>query len=278
MQPDGGYSTARLPATIADLTDHFCGRFTLALVCLDADRRSRIAGWDVDERAVERLRLLAHILTERGFGGALVATNGSRDGKGKLVLFFRKPQPETALRALIASVLLEARKHASWGIERLGTVEARPCNGEGGLLRIGGRHAHRNGPLEQFFDPLTGEVLPLSHLCPAENLPLEPKPIAISKRQPFVGRWMNKGIDYGADGTAGVNRKLVRLAHEAYRRGESKAEFLSWVAIIAAKSPGLRLPSPKNGDPRNPLSPKAAAAVWKRVECDITYSRERSSM
>jgi DNA-binding Lrp family transcriptional regulator len=50
-----------------------------------------------------------------------------------------------------------------------------------------------------------------------------------------------------------------------YRRGESKAEFLSWVAIIAAKSPGLRLPSPKNGDPRNPFSPKAAATVWKRV-------------
>jgi hypothetical protein len=96
-------------------------------VCLDRpDNGSRFAGFDVDERAVERIAVLAHILAARGFGGAFIATNGSRDGKGKLALFFRRSQPGAALRKLTASVLEDARKHPSWGIERPETIETRP--------------------------------------------------------------------------------------------------------------------------------------------------------
>jgi hypothetical protein len=266
--PDGGYA-GRKKLSVGDLEAHFNGEISVAIRCADGDN-ARVLAWDLDERASDRMRALSRVLERHGLAGSAIGTEGSDAGRGKVILFVR-PTNQTAAVTLVEAILDQARQEPEWGIERPGTVEARPRVREGGLLRIGGRNVRRHGALERIFDLTTGEAITLSRVRITDlDLPAVPQPVMLPRIPPYLEKMLTDGLPWPQAGTAGVRRVLARIAAHAIRTGRGRAAYDAWVTTIRSKSPWLDEPSPKNGDKRGALRPELTAAIFENSVARIT--------
>lgn len=275
--------------SIAQLERHFAGEIALGIMCV-ANDRARFMAFDIDERGAERVHILGDILIETGFGDAMIATSGSDDDRCKIVVFFARPQPAVAVNRLAFDLLQRARRDADWGLEDLSgkkVCEIRPSLGDGGVLRIGGRHLVRGQRLERFFHPTTGELAYLSRIQPADvTLEVEPEPILVSPQQAWVEEWIKSGRTWTADhgrraGTNKVRADLMRLAYEAYRlNGAGGRElYRRWVEAIWAASAELHRPSPTTGDPRPVMGwDRRAKDVWSAVVRIRAREKQRATL
>jgi len=257
-----------------ELGAHFAGDLAIAIRVGNGRGRSRHLVIDIDARATERIPHVLQELRRRGYGDATLVTDGSSPDRGKVVVFFRSEQQGGALRQLAADVLREPRTFVSWGIEAPGEVSVYPQRGEGGLARIGGRNIGRNGPLERFWNAW-GEPGDLRVVAPSPTR-LRPvqdprKPVRTSPRQGWVDRLMREGTTWiAAGGTRGLNAMVNRLAYETVRThgaGDAgRTEYARVLETIAAASPDLLRPSPKNADRRHPLGwGRRARSAWEHV-------------
>lgn len=282
MAPEGGYPGSPSPLTIGDLERHFAGEIAIAIQVVRNDN-ARVLAFDVDVAAPTRIPILAQIAAAEGFADSMIATSGSTPDKGKLIIFFSRPQHAVALNKLARTMRDRARRIVQWGIDDNDSrVEIRPTLSTGGKLRIGGRHLARGGPLEKFFNPLTGEIAYLSRVKPSDReLELEPQTILTSPRQPFIERWITQGLSWPQDGTAGINRCLVRAAHEAFRLYGADGErfYREWIEQIWSASPDLKRPSPKNRDARSALGwDRRARGAWISVLRSETETRRHATL
>lgn len=271
----------------AALALHFAGEIALALRVGNGKGRSRLLVFDVDARAPERIPLVCDALRSRGYGHAVVTTGGSTPERGKVAIFFRSEQQNAALRVLGAELLRAIRLIASWGVETTAhEVTLYPSRGEGGLVRLGGRNIARNGPLEDLSNAW-GEPCDLSDVAPIPTSLRAVRdlaaPVRTSPRQPWVERAMREGLTWIAvGGTRGINAFANRLARETIRthgNGDSgRTEYRRVLEAVAAASPDLLRPSPKNRDRRHPLGwGRRASSAWERNCADATRADTTSS-
>lgn len=262
IQDDTGGYRGRRRLNVETLAAHFRGEISVALRCADGDT-ARIIGWDLDERAPERMRALAAVLDRHGLLERAVATEGSDAGRGKVVLFVRAIF-QTAAVNFAAAILDQARRSPEWGIERDGTVESRPRIREGGLLRIGGRNVKRHGPIERVFSLATGEPIAFSQIGIADlDLPAEPLAVPMPQVPPYVVKMLESGLTWPKNGSAGIRKVLARLARHALHSGRGEAVFTSWCQAIRSKSPALAGASPKTGDVRGALNDGRIFSAWR---------------
>ena len=258
---EGGYR-GRQRLDVDTLAAHFRGEISVALRCADGDT-ARIIAWDLDERAPERMRALGRVLERHNLLEAAIGTEGSDAGRGKVVLFVRGIAQTSAV-TFAEAILRQARREPEWGIERDGTVEARPRIREGGLLRIGGRNAKRQGPMERVFALATGEAIAFSQIALANlDLPAEPQAVPTPRVPPYVAGMLKTGLTWPTNGSAGIRKVLARIARHAVRSGRGEAVFFAWCETIREKSPALASPSPKNRDVRGALSPARIKTAWR---------------
>lgn len=269
----------RIPIDDAALELHFAGEIAIALRIGNGKGRSRLLVFDVDARAPERIPLLCEDLRRRGYGQAVLVTAGSAPERGKVAVFFRAEQSNAALRALAEDTLRAVRPVREWGVEAAtDEVAVYPTRGEGGLVRLGGRNIGRNGPLEALWNAW-GEPCDFTDVAPAPTslrAVNDPRaPVRTSPRQPWVDRAMRAGLTWiAAGGTRGLNAFVNRLAMETIRThgmGDyGRAEYRRVLEAVAAASPDLLRPSPKNRDRRHPLGwGRRASSAWERNCADV---------
>ena len=282
QDPSGAY---RLPrrVTVATLSKHLAGEITLAIECADKNGVGRIIGFDFDRLGPIRARIVFAELERLNLADAAIATSGSDRDRSKVIVFFSTAQPSLALHELAREVIQTARQSPSWGPEGPNDVEIRPTLGKGGLLRICGRNPKRGGPLEVTYQPLTGEPRTFASVVPAvRHFARVAEPVPIAPRGAWVAETIEKGIDYGHGGTAGVRRLVSRLAHEAIRTNPydvdaARRDFSGIISDLKKTSPALDAPSPKTGDVRNPLD-RVDGAFEAALRTSITARKALSSI
>lgn len=252
---------------------HFSGEIAIALRVGNGKGRSRHLVFDVDARAGERLPLLCDELRRRSYGNAVLVTGGSGPDRGKVVVFFHREQQNAALRTLAADILRAVRPITEWGVEATtNELAVYPLRGEGGLVRLGGRNVGRNGPLEPLCNAW-GEPCGFQDIAPATTSLRAARdaraPVRTSPRQPWVDRAIRDGLTWSAaGGTRGINAFVNRLAIETIRThglaDYGCAEYRRVLEAVAAASPDLLRPSPKNRDRRHPLGwGRRAQSAWE---------------
>jgi hypothetical protein len=267
-QVDGQYKGARLPLTRDDLVRHLAGEITLAISVL-RDGVALFAGIDIDARFEELLPIVR--AAAEGVGGselvdAMFGTSGSYDGRGKVILTLEKPASDGDARALAQHVARLIRASAvAEGIPG-NEISAYPQSGQGGLLRVLGRNAKRDGPLELPFS-LNGEP-GLSYLRP-----LKPTTVAriVASLRSGVSPWARRLLNDPWRRTEGTHRHyghMVALAREALRiHGPISgcSAYGSWIDQVKSNSPELLLLSLKTKDRRNVLDHgRERAWEWAR--------------
>ena len=264
IQHDGGYAGPRPALSVEDLTKHFAGDHAVAIQGVTGTGRnatSRFFAWDIDERATERIPILAKILASHGLLEHAITTGGSDAGRGKVIVF-TNPIPADHAADLAFAILTQARKESGWGIE-VHASESRPTAKTGGLLRISGRNPKRFGPFEEIFRLETGFPVSLSQIGRAPyEVPLEPRVVAKPRVAPYVQKMLANGLPWPSDGSKGVLKVLTRMAVFCVRSGYGKASYDTWAAAIHAKSPWLDAPTQKNKDVRGVRWDRVSKAGW----------------
>jgi hypothetical protein len=279
------YPGAFHAVTPAMLRSHFAGDVSLGFAVLE-DGSSRgdalFGAMDVDRDFPRRLAVLRRAVAIVG-GEALVdacfATTGSLEGRGKIVVTLERPGPAADVRALMAAIKSAALRDPAFGhMTSPDEIELRPLAGTGGLLRILGRNRGKDRP--GFKAPLEcplsldGEIAFLGDVVPLPIATL--RAIAAAHRErnndrfAWVSAWLREAWTYRPEdgNTRGIFRRMVALANAAVERFGSgdagSAQFRSWCAQVAANSPALDEPSPKNKDERNPLRHEPTIArAWR---------------
>jgi hypothetical protein len=185
---------------------------------------------------------------------AIFCTNGSDDGRGKIIVTFTQPVSSRDARKLVRHLCRRARASAAAQDLQRNEISAYPQEKSGGLVRILGRNARRGGSIEATFS-LDGEP-GLSHvrrLTPAKLAQI------IAVLGDNVAPWAKRLIETAWLRFEGTNKHfghMLALAREAIRiRGRTRGLRLyeEWLEKIKANSPELSLPSQKTKDPRNAL-------------------------
>jgi hypothetical protein len=136
-----------------------------------------------------------------------------------------------------------------------GLLSAFPQLKSGGIVRVLGRNAARDGPVERACN-LNGEVSDLSDVSP---LPLGALTAIVQRLGDEHPPWLERYVRTpwtAIEGTHLHYRHMVALAREAIRqRGATKGRSLydEWLARIKANSPQLDALSRTTSDPRNVL-------------------------
>lgn len=281
QSPNGSYAGDSQELSLADIADHFEDRRTFAFDAAPAVvarrsnnftpkyrprvvRRSRFLAFDIDDTFKTRMALLGAVIRERKLEAASIATSGSDANRGKVVIFFARPRPASAVRRL-GRELLETAKHASpdtWGVESSTSVAIFPAQGEGGVLRIGGRNRKPSRAaceLDRFFS-VDGERRSLADVVATARLfRLGFKSITAAPESKWVANMRKQGVSYQHGGSRGVLRRLSRLAREAlsvHGEQQGRSVFESWARDVLEASQDQRAPSP-SGDTR-------VARTWER--------------
>ena len=271
----GGYPGKRSPTNLVDVERHLAGEITLAFTPLVGDRALFVA-LDVDVQFSVLLPSIREYIAKLGspeLTEACFATDGSDEGRGKVVVCFDEPVPARYVHLLALRLLSSTRAaEAARGLES-SAFSAFPQGGTGGVVRILGRNLARHGPLERAFS-LDGEQ-GLQHVRPLSAAFLAK--MVDDDREPEI-EWVARLVETPWGRAEGTNRHfshLVALAHEAVRRGGTKVgQFIleHWVSTIKANSPELSRPSSKNGDRRNVLD-RGRERAWQYAVDDTTSWR-----
>jgi hypothetical protein len=271
----GCYPGKRSPTNLTDVERHLAGKITLAFTPLVGDRALFVA-LDVDARFSALLPSIREYIAKIGgseLTEACFATGGSDEDRGKIVVCFDEPAPARDVRLLALRLLSSTRAaKAARGLES-SAFSAFPQGGTGGIVRILGRNLARHGPLERSFS-LEGEQ-GLEHVRSLSAAHLAK--MVDSDREPEL-EWVVRLVETPWGRSEGTNRHfshLVALAHEAVRRGGTRAGrfiFEHWVNTIKANSSELSRPSNKNGDRRNVLD-RGRGRAWQYAVDDTSSWR-----
>jgi hypothetical protein len=256
LQLNGSYQGRPAPPTINEVQRHLDGSITLAFSACRYDS-ALFASLDIDARFHDLLPVIRTIVAALGgesLSHAIFCTNGSDDGRGKIIITFAEPVAADAARKFI--LLLRRRVRGSEIARALldTQLSAFPQKKSGGLVRILGRNAGRGGRVETPFS-LDGEP-GLSYLRPLAPTKLTEilAPLSVS-----VAPWAQRYIEMAwvrAEGTQAHFGHMVALAREASRvhgRFSNFAIYDAWIDCVKANSPELGRPSLRNGDTRNVL-------------------------
>jgi hypothetical protein len=133
-------------------------------------------------------------------------------------------------------------------------LSAYPQDQTGGLVRILGRNAARDGSLERSFT-IDGEVSNLAHVKP---LTLDTLAAIVARHSSTVPAWVERYIStpwLAIEGTKKHHSKMVSLGRAAFQiaGAAGRGRYDQWLEIVKANSPELGRPSLKNRDRRNVL-------------------------
>lgn len=220
-------------------------------------RRALFAVLDVDALFPQLMPAIGRAVDAIGGSDLLAATfctNGSDDGRGKVIVTFAEPVPASHARSLARR--LRERVRASVGVQSLERhqISAYPQEKSGGVVRVLGRNAARSGPLETAFS-LYGEP-GLSHVHPLRVSELAKIVADLGSR---VAPWAIRLLAepwLRAKGTDKHFGRMVALAREAIRidgRSRARHRYDMWLEEVRCLSPELSLPSTKTRDARNVL-------------------------
>jgi hypothetical protein len=255
-QSDGRYRGTRVAITRKDLERHLAGEITLAFTVL-CHRRALFAVLDVDAIFLELLSVIREAAIAIGgedLRAAIFCTSGSDEGRGKVIVTFTELVAARDARKLIGHLARRVRVSEPAQSLRPSDVAAYPQEKTGGVIRVLGRNALRNGSIEVAFS-LYGEP-GLSHLCPLTPAKVAQIVVRLSDR---IAPWVTRRLELPWFRTEGGNKhfgRMVALAREAIRvRGHTRGLRLyeEWLEKVKANSPELSLPSQKTKDPRNVL-------------------------
>ena len=251
-----------------DLERHLAGEITLAFSVLSG-QLALFAPLDVDALFPELLPAIRTAVVAIGgeeLYSAIFCTNGSDDGRGKIIVTFTEPLAASDARTLLRR--LYDRVRASEAAQYLDRrhLTAYPQGKSGGVVRVLGRNAWRGGPIETAFslDAVPG----LSHVRP-----LSPRRLAeiVSAVHPKIAAWAERRIEtpwvrLEPKGTYAHFGHMIALAREAIRiygpQERGQGSYYEWLDRINANSPELSLPSQHTKDPRNVLD-HARERAWK---------------
>lgn len=161
---DGRYGGPLCALDEAKLTLHLSGELTIAFPALD-NERALFGAVDIDNNFEWSAAYIANAAWEIGgeeFLSATWFTTGSREGRGKALLSFKKPCDSWAASTLITALVKRASERAI-----LKTDKVYPQRGQGGLLRVLGRkRPYSNSAAEFAFTfsrapRLNGTVVPM---------------------------------------------------------------------------------------------------------------------
>jgi hypothetical protein len=263
-QSSGRYSR-RHALTQRDLEHHLAGDITLALSVLSG-QRALFAVLDVDAlfpQLLPAIRTAVGAIGSEALSAAIFCTGGSDAGRGKVIVTFTEPVPASDARKLARRLCDRVRaSEAAQSLERH-HLSAYPQEKSGGVVRVLGRNAARDGSIEAAFS-LDGE-LGLSHVRALTAQGLAEIVAAIPAK---IAPWAKRRIEtpwLRLEGTQKHYRWIVALAREAIRvfgGASGRQQFDEWLDRIKANSPELSLPSDKTKDPRNVLD-HARGRAWE---------------
>lgn len=154
----GGYSIPIRCISDADLLDHLNGSKAIAFsVCIlfkHSRQKAGFLGIDIDQKFSERLPFYAVALDRLKLSRAAFATSGSDPGRGKVLITLKDFIDADVARFLIEEihrVAVAISENTLPKTPKDGDLELYPKGGQGGLLRVLGRNAFRNGPVESMF-------------------------------------------------------------------------------------------------------------------------------
>jgi|SRR5580704_859792 hypothetical protein len=253
-QSEGRYKGRRVAFTLDDLERHLTGEITLAFTALHY-KRALFVALDVDaffRELLPEIGKAARAIGGEDLAAAIFCTSGSDAGRGKLIVAFTEPVAARDARKLAQYLCRRARASQFAQNLQRNELTAYPTEKSGGVVRVLGRNAGRDGSIELVFS-LDAEP-GLSHL----------RPITPAKIVQFVARlgesiapWAKRLIETPWRRSEGTNRHfghMIALAREAlrvYARAGGKTTYDLWLNRIKANSPELSLASIKTGDRRN---------------------------
>src|ERR1035438_9088968 len=146
-EQQGKQYPGRMPVHQTHFAQHVRGQVTIAFNVIHKRRKANFIAFDIDSDFDTRLDILSNVLERMGLSKATFATNGSKPGKGKVIITLSRPMPRVQADKL-RDEMIEKAGLAGLQCTKENKVDVFPTSGEGGLLRILGRNKHRNGPVE----------------------------------------------------------------------------------------------------------------------------------
>jgi hypothetical protein len=276
QQHGGTYCGAVESLNDVDVDAHLRGESTLAFPAVMFGL-ARFACIDLDEDFVQRSHVLRDAVGAIGGAPLLNAsflTNGSNESRGKLVISISEPFDATQVRAIILAIRDRAVGDSRFGKVSQGKMTVYPQSMSGGIVRVLGRNAGRDGPVEMAFS-LYGECISLDDVIPLDVGSILTVAGSVgSSLMPLP--WCRRRLEVPWDrkecgGNSGAFRRLIGVAREVIRmHGTTDAArdvFRTWLDRIARNSPDFERPSDTNNDPRNPLTwTRGGLGAW-RIAC-----------
>jgi hypothetical protein len=254
-----------------EITAHLSGARTFAFEAANPARGLRSASanfiaFDIDKRFEERVATARPVLRQLGLERAVVCTNGSSQGRGKIIVTFR-----TRVN-LAAAIELQQLIYETLGATAPGLFPCKPVKGDidlfpvkvgtsaagHGVLRIGGRNRGRNGALDQFLS-LDGAPANLFEIEGLTEHRLDG--LVADRLQSIYKAAISPGITrlvhepWVNIATPEIVNNLTRLAnycYEVYGPSIGNERYVGFLTDIVRRSPWLDARS-ASGDVRNPV-------------------------
>lgn len=242
MDLDGAYRGYRDYFDVAKVQAHLNGEiFPLGFNVVTRAKASFLCV-DIDKLFKQRLPIVVEELRRRGWHQAAFYTNGSSEGKGKVIITLREPLAQARAVSMIRDFSASCTLELAWEYKSDDkNVDLFPIENEGGLTRIGGQHKVKCGPIETLY-ALDGSVTDLSAI---EPLLVKKLPIQIETRKKLDAcfyRYKRNGFSRDANYNI-VRTILVRLASQIYtiygNDRQAQSILQGWLNDLARASPGI---------------------------------------
>jgi hypothetical protein len=258
-----------------ELARHFAGEASLGF-CVSTEHLQskmvvcRFAGIDIDRDFNKRLEVFRRVLTELNLEPHSFLTAGSSPDRGKVIIALQEGIERYRVAEFLRLFLEKAHKLAPAivpGEARSGDIELFPRTDatkrrQSQVLRIGGRNALKNGPVEMLKD-LAGNPLEIKQIvkCSGNKLRAKVRKLRGPLKMPHAP-WLRKSLAHGLTwsdfprGTMSVRTYLTRLSYYCRKRYPTETahkKYLETLEKLISKSLDLGNPSPQHGDTRNPL-------------------------
>ncbi len=296
LKDQGSFHGARFTPELWQLRRHYAGGLAVGIACSfageDDERLGTVAfAADIDVRYPERREIYADVLRDLGMARATVCTDGTRPTlSGKVVVYCWPPRPLAERMQLRDEIQKRARRDPRYGpIENPKDVTLFPQRGEGGILRVGGRHATKGKSCDRLTDLAGSEdldlrdVVPLAEL-PAKAMPLarapiaqlerpegEPLPSALAPLHRPIADALENGLSDEQRGHEALLHFQNRLGREALRlygpTPAGHAALLAWRTQLEERTPWLNhgFVSPTSRRKGHPMSERSIEDTWRYV-------------
>ena len=221
QDPDGRYAGRVCSLSIDDWEGHILGKRTVAISAV-RNRRAKWCAIDDDFGYPTHLQIYRDVLARLGLEKAYFATPGSDTSRMKIIVVFDQPIPQhqaVALVTMIATLVRQDRRFIRCASTALTLF---PNSGDGGVVRILGRHRTRGEVVEMPID-LDGQLMRFDRVEPASIalietiVPLEPRVDKRPGTPPNLQRWLDR--PWPADlGHEAILRRRVAIGRDLLRQ------------------------------------------------------------